>query len=186
MTCIVGHTDGKTVTMGGDSAGVSSWDLTLRSDPKVFVCGEFLMGFTSSFRMGQILRYSFSPPEIAGQDLFGYMACCFIDSVRSALNKGGFAEIENQRERGGTFLVGVRGRLFEIDSDYQVGEGILNFESIGCGMQAAKGAMFATEESPLSAERRILLALRAAESLNAGVRGPFTLLQVAKLEESAA
>ena len=62
MTCIVGLIDGNRVWMGGDSAGVSGLDITVRSDPKVFRNGDFLIGFTSSFRMGQLLAFRLRPP----------------------------------------------------------------------------------------------------------------------------
>ena len=48
--------------IGGDRAGVAGLSLTVRADEKVFQNGEFLMGFTTSFRMGQLLRYSLKPP----------------------------------------------------------------------------------------------------------------------------
>jgi hypothetical protein len=51
MTCIVGLVDGGRVWLGGDSAGVSGWDLTVRADRKVFRNGPYVMGFTTSFRM---------------------------------------------------------------------------------------------------------------------------------------
>ena len=57
MTCIVGLIDGRRVWMGGDSAGVSGLDITVRADAKVFRNGDFLIGFTSSFRMGQLLAF---------------------------------------------------------------------------------------------------------------------------------
>lgn len=36
MTCIVGVVEGHTVWMGGDSAGVGGYALTVRADQKVF------------------------------------------------------------------------------------------------------------------------------------------------------
>ena len=58
MTCIVAVTDGKKIVMGGDSAGVSGYSLTIRKDKKVFKRKdesgtEWLFGFTTSFRMGE-------------------------------------------------------------------------------------------------------------------------------------
>jgi hypothetical protein len=55
MTCIVGLRQGGKVFIGGDSAGISGWDVTVRADPKVFLSGPYAMGFTSSFRLGQLL-----------------------------------------------------------------------------------------------------------------------------------
>ena len=63
MTAIVAIRQDNTVYMGGDSAGVAGLKITIRKDPKVFINGNFLMGFTTSFRMGQLLQYSFKPPE---------------------------------------------------------------------------------------------------------------------------
>lgn len=58
MTCIVGLVDGDRVILGGDSAGIAGWHLQLRADEKVFRNGPYAIGFTTSFRMGQILRYA--------------------------------------------------------------------------------------------------------------------------------
>lgn len=53
MTCIVGYvTPAREVVMGADSAGVAGYDLRIRRDVKVFHAGPFLIGYTSSFRMG--------------------------------------------------------------------------------------------------------------------------------------
>ena len=41
MTCIVGLVHGGKVYMGGDSAGVGGYCLTVRADEKVFRNGEF-------------------------------------------------------------------------------------------------------------------------------------------------
>src|SRR6266403_6271489 len=99
MTCIVGLVDGKSIVMGGDSAGVGGWDLTVRKDPKVFMNGPCIMGFTSSFRMGQLLQYKLKvPARKDGQDVFEFMATYFIDAVRDCLKLGGYAEKEKERE----------------------------------------------------------------------------------------
>ncbi len=54
MTAIVGLVHNATVYIGGDSAGVSGYSMTVRADSKVFTIGPYLMGFTTSFRMGQL------------------------------------------------------------------------------------------------------------------------------------
>lgn len=170
MTCIVGLVDNDTVWIGGDSAAISGLDLIVRKDPKVFKVGEFIMGFTTSFRMGQILMHGFTPPTITG-DLYKYMINEFIPALRNLFKDTGFLEVNSNREKGGTFLVGVRGRLFVVESDFQVGEPIDNFAAVGCGEQIAHGALYASKaEKPA---KRVKLALKAAERFSAGVRGPF-------------
>jgi len=179
MTCIVGLIDNNKVYMGGDSASVAGWDLQLRTDWKVFRNGPFLMGFTSSWRMGQLLRFKLEPPSLfktdgTKKDIYQYMVTDFIEAVRDCLKAGGYATKINEEERGGIFLVGIEGRLFFIDSDYQVGELLDGYTAVGCGDQIARGVLYATKGK--EPEWRIRLALEAAEHLSAGVRGPFVFL----------
>jgi hypothetical protein len=175
VTCIAGIGDGHTVWLAGDSAGCSGWDLTIRADPKVFVNGPYVMGYTSSFRMGQLLRYSFSPPS-PEPDLHRFMCTAFVDALRSCLKDGGYATKDKEQEAGGCFLIGVAGTLFQVDADYQVGWPADGYAAVGCGDQAACGALFATAGRLPAA--RLETAMQAAERLSAGVRGPFTYVSM--------
>jgi len=189
MTCIVGLVDNGRVIIGGDSAGVTtSWGISTRRDPKVGLVGEFAIGFTDSFRMGQVLLYRFRPPELYHDtDLMPYMVGPFVDELRLTLKAAGYAECRNERESAGTFLVGIRGRLFRVCSDYQVGEAADKFDSVGCGEGHALGSLFTTSpdcplyttslDYPLSARGRVIEALRAAEHFSGGVRSPFNLIE---------
>jgi ATP-dependent protease HslVU (ClpYQ) peptidase subunit len=176
MTAIAGVVyDGK-VYIGGDSAGVSGWDLYVRADAKVFTNGPFVMGFTSSFRMGQLLRYAFvEPARPEGVDDAAYMVTAFVDGVREALKAGGWAKTNSSQEEGGTFLVGYRGRLYIVYGDYQVAEPADGFAAVGCGDNQALGVLYATPD--MAPEARINLALSAAERFSAGVRGPFVVVR---------
>jgi hypothetical protein len=114
MTCIVGIAENGRVYLGGDSAGVAGWDLTVRGDPKVFQNGECVFGFTSSFRMGQLLRFSFMPPaQPLGSDNYAHMCTTFVNEVRECLKRGGFASKKDEAEAGGNFLVGYRGQRMD-------------------------------------------------------------------------
>lgn len=172
MTCIAGVVHEGSVVIGGDSAGVGGTDITLRRDPKVFTNGELVIGFTWSFRMGQLLHHKLKPPPLAdGADLYRYMVTDFVDSVREALKTGGFARAVNERESAGTFLVGVRGRLFKVESDYQVGESLDGYDACGCGEGYALGVLHITSRIPPF--QRLALALRAAAHHSSGVSAPF-------------
>lgn len=172
MTCIVGLVHDGKVYLGGDSAGVDGLHLVTRRDPKVFQVDDFTIGFTTSFRMGQLLAHSFKPPKRhADDDVFAFMVTKFVDALRDCLKSGGYARKDAEVESGGTFLVGYQGRLFEICDDYQVGENIAGYAACGCGRALALGALFATDgQEPRD---RIATALSAAEAFSAGVRGPF-------------
>ena len=184
MTCIVGlvENDGR-VVMGGDSAGCSGWELTVRADTKVFENGPFLFGFTNSFRMGQLLRYAFHPPDRSDDVApYRFMVTTFVDAVRACLSMGGFARKENEAESGGTFLVGYQGALYCIQSDYQVAQAADEFAAVGCGAQIALGALYANRGKPT--EERVLEALRAAERFSNGVRAPFAIKVLARPESA--
>jgi len=179
MTCIAGIVNNGNVHIGGDSAGVAGLDLQVRSDAKVFINGSFIFGFTSSFRMGQLLRYDFAPPaRPENMSVDKFMVSVFTRALRECLKAGGFAKIKDNVEDAGTFLVGFRGRLFQIADDFQVGEAADGFDAVGCGGPYARAVLYETRNSKLSARARILHALAAAERFSAGVRRPFIVKRI--------
>lgn len=174
MTCIVAlRQDGK-IYIGADSCGSNSYDYTVREDKKVFKKGNMIFGFTSSFRMGQILQYKLIIPEHPlGMSDIEYMSSCFIDEVRKCLRDNGFAEKDKEVERGGVFLVGYKNNIYKIESDYQVGIRRGNYNTTGNGEDVSLGVMFATEKSTMNPEDRIRLALKASANFKVGVCSPF-------------
>lgn len=185
MTCIVGYIDNESIYIGGDSAGVSGNDITLRRDPKVFIKknkkDSIIFGFTSSFRMGQILMSSnFIPPEQKEDSSdYDYMITDFVDEIRKAFKKGGYLRTKEGEDTGGTFLVGYRNKLYTIESDFQVGESLSKFVAVGSGEDYAMGAMYILEENiELSGNDKIYKALEASAKYNTAVHSPFNILQI--------
>ena len=174
MTAIVALVENGKIYMGGDSAGVSGLRLTVRKDEKVFINSDFIIGFTTSFRMGSLLRYSFNPPE-KPRDFTDeeFMNTKFVDAIRECFKAGGFATSDAGAEVGGQFIVGYNKRLYTIDSDYQVGMPADPFCAAGCGIDLCLGSMCSTKGKP--PRDRICTALSAAERFSAGVRGPFVV-----------
>lgn len=179
MTCIVGIAHAGNVWIGADSAGVTGYLAVPRSDPKVFRRGPFLFGFTSSFRMGQLLEHKLQVKACdEGRETFDYMVTDFVDAVRTCLKDGGFASRKDETETGGTFLVGYRGRLFQVGCDYQVGETTYGFDACGCGQELALGSLHTTAQELVPAQKRVLRALEASAEFCTGVRAPFTILDL--------
>jgi ATP-dependent protease HslVU (ClpYQ) peptidase subunit len=184
MTCIVGiEHDGK-VTIGGDSAAAQGSFLDLVTAPKVFQLGEMLIGFSYSFRMGQLLQYKLEPSVICSDaDLMQFMVNGFVEDVRSCFRDGGFAKKQNEQEEGGQFLVGLRGQLFEVHSNYQVLRSRWGYNAIGCGYELALGAMGAMHSldavgNVTTTEAKVIVALQAASDHSGSVQAPFTVLTV--------
>lgn len=180
MTCIIGYIHNKKVYIAGDSAGVAGYNISIRKDPKVFKNGKFIMGFTSSFRMGQLLMSSkFKiPRQKSNETDYNYMITSFVDAVIKVFKNGGFLKKQYDVAEGGTFLVGYKGKLYQIDSDFQVGEIEDDFNAIGCGHDIAKGAMYALKNNNelLIPEDRLKIALEAASRFSAGVAPPFNVV----------
>jgi hypothetical protein len=110
MTCIVGLAHGGKVYLGADSAGLAGDELTPRRDPKVFRVGEFVFGYTTSFRMGQVLRYGFTPPtQPEGMIAHEYLCTHVVDALRQAFQRAGCATVNSGVETCGNFLIGYRG-----------------------------------------------------------------------------
>lgn len=180
MTCIVGLVEKGNIYMGGDSAGVGGLSISIRADEKVFVNGPFIMGFTTSFRMGQLLRYKFAAPQqTTEQDDMQYMVTSFIDAVRKCFAENGFGKLSDKdHNKGGTFLVGYKGTLYSIHDDFQVGKVALQYDAVGCGEDIALGSLYSSKGK--KPEDRVKLALEAASKFSAGVAPPFVLVKQIK------
>ncbi len=178
MTCIVGIVDKESVYIGGDSTAgeVSQYFVCRRKDKKVFKRGPFVLGFTSSYRMGHLLMHSLKLPGLpAGRINHRWMVLHFVPAVRECLKEGGWLHKKDERETAGNFMVGVHGRLFEVESDLQVAEHI-SIGSMGCGYKFALGSLFSTAKTDMAIIERIRTALSAAEEFDAYVRRPFHII----------
>jgi len=187
-TCIIGYInkEKKEMYMMGDSAGVSGLNITTRKDTKVFerrINGKpMLMGFTTSFRMGQILMFC-DLPQYSGEDPFEYMVKRFIPCIIREFTEGKYIRSfdedgKKDQKAGGTFLVAFEGRLFLIADDFQVGEDVELFSSVGCGASYAKASLTTMDKLGIkySKEERMKLAMEVVAYKSGGVVEPFNLI----------
>lgn len=181
MTCIVGiEKDGK-VYMGGDSASANRTEMTVdqSTEPKVFIRGDYIMGYTTSWRMGQILRHCGRIPKPpckpeSVEELDEFMVKKFIAKVIKIFDKEGFVpEDDHVRSGAGHFLVGTHGRLYTVQPDWQCLHLSRKWAAVGCGEQFALGSLYATSGTNWRAETKIREALKAAAYYSAGVCEPF-------------
>jgi ATP-dependent protease HslVU (ClpYQ) peptidase subunit len=152
----------------------------------VFNLGDHIaIGYCGSFRMGQILRYHLAvdPPltELRRDDAFQWAVETLIPAVRDAFKENGWSRVKEGVEQGGHFLVAVRDRLLQIESDFQVAEPGMSFDAVGSGDLVAFGVLAALlddQEAPTleKAERAALKALEISETFTPTVRGPFQVV----------
>ena len=178
MTLIIGLVHKEKVYIGGDSCSSNNIIKTIRKDAKVFRKEEFIIGFTSSWRMGQLLmseEFKIEKPK-DDDDIFKYMLNIFIPAVIKLFKDNGYAIVENNVVNGGHFLVGYKNRLFKIQSDFQIEESQDEYNTCGVGEEIALGVMYALKDKKLSPTEKILTALNASQHHNVGVQSPFILL----------
>lgn len=174
MTCVVAVTDGKKVCMAGDSGAVDESSITISAVPKVFTKGEFIIGYCHSFRLGQIIQHIFTPPAlpanktITDDALISYMVKKFVPDLKRCLDENNFPYHDDEKNDW-ELLVGVRGRIFNVQDDWQVGIDILPYAAIGSGSPYALGALFINQD--------ITAALDAASRFSPFVCPPYTILE---------
>lgn len=172
MTCIAGIAENGRVYIGADSISTNGYNRHISGLRKVFRVGEFIIGYTTSFRMGQILQYHLEVRQQQdGETDERYMVVAFVEAARSCLKEKAFATVQNGVEEGGVFLVGYRGTLYRVDPDFHIDHYQSGMGVCGAGEQFALGAMLALTD--LQPEARIRRALEISAELSALVSPPF-------------
>ena len=169
MTCIIGISSKGKVFIGADSSGSDGFSQEIRIEPKVFKNGDFIIGCTSSFRMIDLLKWKFNPPTLKnGENIHKFMCTDFVDSIHSLFNENGFS-ITTEDWKTGVMLVGIQGRLFKIESDFQISEH--EYTSCGSGSYHAMGAMYCLSRK--NPTKDIIKSLEASEYFVTTVKRPF-------------
>ena len=176
MTCIVGVSEQGKVYLGADSASVSDWDIRITKLQKVFHKGQVVIGYTGSFRMGQLLQHRLIVPPCVDAKPLPYMVNVFVEAVRQCFRDGGYTKIDNNQEEGGHFLVGYRGVLYYVGGDFQVNSYQDGIAAVGCGADYALAALHVLPGLP--PRERIQRALETAAYFSNGVVGPFYQVEV--------
>ena len=184
MTCIVGYVSDDGITyLGGDSLGSNGYSGMIYRQSKVFHCkdtGNAVIGYTSSFRMGQLLMYAknlFDELSISKDEIdHEYMVTKFVPKLQELLSNGGYEKTDSGRKSSGEFLLGYKDKLYNIQTDYSVLESLDKIDACGSGEEFALGALHAVKDSDLSPEEKLHTALRAASKFSVGVAPPFYIV----------
>lgn len=149
MTCIVAFKtlEGNSV-IAGDFMASNGHHFRKVATSKVFLKSQkCAIGYTSSFRMGQILEHYWSlPSRVEGQDLDSYINVDIIESLRATFTAYGYG-IKNSNgttieDIGGTFILLYEDRIYEIQGNYSALDYDSEVIAVGSGMDAALGSLF--------------------------------------------
>lgn len=180
MTCIIGIESNGKVYMGGDSSAISGWENERINFKKVFITSGVMIGYSTSFRMGQIIEAHLDIPTFGEGGMY-YMVNLFIPALRSVLKDNGFTTIENNHETAGSLLVGISGHLYRINEDFSVTRAMDGFTAIGIGNQFALGAMagiMRSNQPKKEPDKMILQALEIAGYFSIGVSEPYYVMSL--------
>jgi len=185
MTCVAAVAFDGAVWMGADACSSTEKDEAryVAMNPKIYKKGEFIFGCAGSWRLIDLMGYRFEPPRIhPDDDIDRYMRVDFIDALRECFSEAGLTETENGVESfEGSFLVGYKDRIFEVQNDFSVLSCPDWGYAIGSGEEVAMGSLFTTKNFQFKRrnakpQKRVQAALEAAAEIIAAVRGPFTIL----------
>lgn len=181
MTCIVAVAKDGKVYMGGDSAMTDEGAgiVSRMHLPKVFIKGEFIVGYAGNARFGKILQHSFTYPRPpanvkTSEQLDAFMNGVVITEFRKQAQE---MSLEKEEKEDFQVLIGLRGHLFEFNEDWAVFEVGRNYNSVGSGAAVALGSLYTTEtwKDP---NKRIRVALEASSLYTPYVGEPFDILSV--------
>lgn len=173
MTCIVGISDGETVYIGADRGASDDVTIVSLSQPKVKVKGDWIYGYSGSLGNGQLFDLIDLPPVADDEDPFKILRLDIVEDLKSIIESHGSDKEENATD----FLVGCKGRLFEMSTaDWGVLE--VAEVAVGSGGNFALGSLHTTYNIPISIEDRIQHALNAAITYSPTCQGPIDILHI--------
>jgi len=171
MTILAALTHEGKVYMGADR-GMSDKDfIGSIVTPKIRKVGQLLIGYSASQGTGQ-LAHLVTYPEPNYGNIEAWLRIEFCDSLQKAADL--FKIDINTEDNGADFLVGLNGRLFEINTeDWSVSE--YDMIATGSGYAYAMGSLFSTRDWD-SPRNRIREAVRASIQYSPSCQGPIDVL----------
>lgn len=176
MTCIVAIETQDGVWMGSDRLASGHTVGTVYDAAKVFRRDDVLVGSCGSVRLKQLLRYSVDiPVEELTWDMDRWMTHHLAAAIRSAFSAHGFDYSQHGVSGyGGEFLFAIRGRCYEVQSDYSWIRSATGEYAVGSGAEVALGSLHSTRMWA-DPEDRVRAALEAAAEHVVSVAGPFDI-----------
>ena len=157
MTVIVGFTDGKTFSIGGDAGAYDEGGLyQLSAEPKVWKVGDCLIGGAGSFRIIEVARKAgLSDPY----------------ALRNHLHEANVSGEWN-------LLIVTKKWLYEIDDDLSVIKFKENYASVGAGNSVATGALSVLAEQKVISDVAVRVALKNTARHSNMVMPPYAVITI--------
>lgn len=175
MTCIIGMVKDDHIFMAGDLLGSNGFTKKSYPDSKVFVNGDFIIGYTSSFRMGQLLQYNWvQPPRLEKLTNREYLQVDVIESMKECFVACGYGAKDKEGDSGGNFLIGYKGGLYEMQHDFSLLKSE-DFIAVGSGCYHAEAAMSILVDSGLPPDMILAKSISVAARFTTSVSEECTI-----------
>lgn len=169
MTAIAGLVDSDGVCwLGGDSAIDYAGQRIRSRQSKVRRLGGVVVGVAGDAAPCDVVM-SATWPRYDGRPGAAWVGDVLVPVLRRALRGRHLGALE--------LLVGLPGMLCQVDSRGACWSDVGHpYAAVGSGAELALGALYASQDGPLQARERVLVALRAAESHRGDVAAPFRVV----------
>lgn len=187
MTCIVAIKHEGAVYIGSDAGAVdpSNYSMHVQDDPKSFKLSgevEMIIGYSGSWRAGQLIRYSLTLPEHSPKKTdMAYIVTDVVDALMELLRSNNTLKKENEKEEtDADIVIGYRGEIYVVDGNFAVMKPMNGYVAIGSGGDIALGALYASglTQKKMSPKERLKLALEASATFTAGIMPPFNFVEL--------
>jgi len=182
LTCIVSYTDNNKMYLACDNYTQMGERVYRKTLPKVYEKGDLLIGGAGNVSNLQAVFYftDFTRDETKEDDKrddFHYILFDVVEEMRLALKSRGLIRFEDGVEvYDASFLVGYKGKFYNIGPDFSVMESVEPYDSVGTGKMVALGSLYTTNYFDLPVERKIEFALEAASVHHSDVEPPFEII----------
>lgn len=181
MTCVVAIEHKGNLYFGGDSfcADLEDEIVDLCDTPKVYKCGEVLIGICGSVKCEGVLEKCAKTHILKRKNVTkDWIKNNFLEILQKEMIKSKAIESKNDSIQmpDTTFLIGVQGEILILQDDFSFYRSARKFAAIGLGAPYALGALNALESFNISPEEKIKLALKTSSEFSYYVREPFHII----------
>jgi len=174
----------KYLYLAGDKCGSDGFSKDNYIKPKIFKRDDYAFGYTSSFRMGQLLEHSNISKDLPSWKEEENVYTSFVDWAKTSMKNGGYLQENNGVASGGNFIFFNGKSLYEVQSDFSIlvpNDGLL---AVGQGEYHAKGIMRAymslvkENKVKFNIDDLIELVYKTVSSLTTGVSYEYDVLKL--------
>ena len=192
MTVIVGIKDKDNIYMGCDSAISTDSEIMTLSNPKIIQKWGMLIGITGSIRGLQLLEYEWDIPDnddgkeiLSVLDTYSddeYIHKFVVPSIKEVFFSNQYCiQCDGQENMEDWLLIGYKGELYTLVSNYQCFKLDKPYAAIGSGSPYALGSLKTQEDLGIfgkDPEMNITRAIKSACEFSNSVREPIKLFRV--------